>query len=247
MKGYVHSIDSFGTVDGPGIRMVVFMQGCPLRCIYCHNPDTWQINTGTEMTVNDIMAKFEKTKMFTTGGITVTGGEPLIQHDFLLQLFKQCKKQNIHTCIDTSGITFTDENKKKFDELMELTDLVLLDIKHIDNKKHEIMTGASNVNILNFAKYLSNINKPVWVRHVVIENITLKDEYLLRLGAFLAHLKNIKALDILPYHTMAVDKYKNLGIVYPLDGLESTSQDRTSYALSVIIKGIKQELQKEQI
>ncbi len=244
MKGYVHSIDSFGTVDGPGIRMVIFMQGCPLRCSYCHNPDTWQTNTGTVMTVPEIMAKYEKTKMLTKGGITLTGGEPLLQKEFATQLFKECKRKNIHTCIDTSGATFTEKSKKDFDELMQFTDLVLLDIKHIDTTQHEIMTGAKNENILNFAKYLSQIEKPVWIRHVVIENITLKEEYLLKLGAFLAQLKNIKALDILPYHTMAVDKYKKLNMVYPLEGVEATSSQRTSYALSIIVEGMKQEIKK---
>ncbi len=244
MKGYVHSIDSFGTVDGPGIRMVVFMQGCPLRCSYCHNPDTWQINTGTVMTVPEILAKFEKTKTFTKGGVTLTGGEPLLQIEFTTQLFKAFKKLNVHTCIDTSGVTFNKENTKKFDELMQYTDLVLLDIKHIDPLQHELMTGAKNDNILEFAKYLSRIEKPVWIRHVVIENITLKDEYLLKLGAFLAQLKTIKALDILPYHTMAVDKYKQLNMVYPLEGVEATSSQQAADALNIIVKGMKQELQK---
>ncbi len=242
MKGYVHSIDSFGTVDGPGIRMVIFMQGCPLRCNYCHNPDTWSVNTGNQMSVEDVLKEFEKTKKFTTGGITATGGEPLLQIDFLIELFKKCKEKNIHTCIDSSGITFTEQNKAKFDEIMQYTDLVLLDIKHIDSDEHKIMTGAPNENILNFARYLSHIKKDVWIRHVVIEGITLNEEYLLRLGEFLSELSNIKALDIIPYHTMAEEKYKELNMKYPLEGVEATSTERTSYALSVIVKGVKQGL-----
>ncbi len=242
MKGYIHSIDSFGTVDGPGIRMVIFMQGCPLSCGYCHNPDTWKTNIGTVYSVDDILNKYEKTKGFTTGGITVTGGEPLLQIKFLIELFKRFKEKGVNCCVDTSGITFNNENREFFDELMHYTDLVLLDIKHIDSEQHKILTGAGNENILSFAKYLSEIKKDVWIRHVVIESITLNDDYLLRLGSFLSELKNIKALDIIPYHTMAIDKYIKLNISYPLEGIEATSTERTSYALKVILKGIKQQL-----
>ncbi len=245
MKGYVHSIDSFGTVDGPGIRMVVFMQGCPMRCNYCHNPDTWPEKKGSVMTVSQVLQRFEKTKAFTEGGITVTGGEPLLQIDFVTELFKQCKKKNINTCLDTSGITFNTDTKELHRKLMEYTDLVLLDIKHIDSERHKIMTGAANENILAFAEFLSLINKDVWIRHVVIEGVTLREEYLLRLGAFLSKLKNIKALDIIPYHTMALEKYKQLGIPYVLEGINATSTERTSYALSVIVKGMKQQIIKD--
>ncbi len=244
MKGYIHSIDSFGTVDGPGIRMVVFMQGCPLRCSYCHNPDTWDTNVGKQFSTDDILLQYEKTKVFTTGGITVTGGEPLLQIDFLTELFLKCKEKDIHTCLDTSGVTFGEENQEKIDMLMKYTDLVLLDIKHVDNVKHKSLTGVGNKNILDFARYLSKINKDVWIRHVVIEKITLQEEYLLELGAFLSELRNIKALDIIPYHTMAIDKYKKLNMKYPLEGVSETSAERASYAMSVIIKGIKQELAK---
>ncbi len=245
MQGYIHSIDSFGTVDGPGIRMVVFMQGCPLRCSYCHNPDTWATGIGNQFSVDDILLQYEKTKGFTTGGITATGGEPLLQIDFLIELFARCKEKNIHTCLDSSGATFNEHNRPKFDSLMKYTDLVLLDIKHIDNEQHKILTGVENINILNFARYLSEINKDVWIRHVVIEGITLKVEYLLRLGAFLSELRNIKALDVIPYHTMAEEKYQKLNMAYALKGIAATSTERTSYALSIIVDGIKQELAKK--
>ncbi len=245
MKGYVHSIDSFGTIDGPGIRMVVFMQGCPLRCAYCHNPDTWQTNVGNQMSTDDVIKKYESIKEYATGGITVTGGEPLLQIEFITELFKKCKEKNIHTCLDTSGITYSENNKSVFDELMTVTNLILLDIKHIDNEEHKKLTGLGNENILKFAKYLSDVKTDVWIRHVVIEGITLNEAFLLQLGAFLASLKNIKALDIIPYHTMAIDKYKNLDLEYPLKGIPATSTQRTSYALSVIVKGMKQEIIKK--
>ncbi len=239
VEGYVHSIDSFGTVDGPGIRMIVFMQGCPLRCSYCHNPDTWNTNSGELMTPANILDKYEKIKDYTKGGITVTGGEPLLQIEFVVELFKLCKQNNIHTCIDTSGATFCDKKKEQFDELIKYTDLVLLDIKHIDSEQHRALTGVGNESILRFAEYLSEVRKDVWIRHVVIEGITLVEKYLLRLGRFLAGLKNIKALDIIPYHTMATQKYKQLNMLYPLEGIPATTTHRTSYALSVILKGIK--------
>ena len=162
MKGYIHSQESFGTVDGPGLRYVVFFQGCPMRCQYCHNPDTWEVRKGTEVTVDEIMENYNKNRSFyTKGGLTVTGGEPLLQIDFLLELFKEAKRQNIHTCLDTSGITYRPGNSaynEKLDELMKYTDLVMLDIKHIDPEKHKVLTAQENKGILAFAKYLEEKN-----------------------------------------------------------------------------------------
>ena len=211
--GNIHSLESCGTVDGPGIRFVVFLQGCPLRCKYCHNPDTWTTNLNKKISVKEILEKYEGVKEFVkNGGITVTGGEPLMQIDFVIELFKQAKERNIHTALDTSGILFNRNNTTKIDELLKYTDLVLLDIKHIDNEEHKKLTGLSNTNILDFAKYLSEINKPVWIRHVVVPQITYNEKWLSELGKFLATLKNIKALDVLPYHDMAIPKYENLNI-----------------------------------
>ncbi len=244
MEGYVHSIDSFGTVDGPGIRMILFLQGCPLRCGYCHNPDTWKINVGKRMTDLEILEKYDTIKEYTTGGITVTGGEPLIQMDFVTSLFNVFKKKDIHTCLDTLGATFGEGSKDKFDELMKVTDLVLLDIKHIDSNQHRLLTGMGNEKILSFAEYLSEIKKDVWIRHVAIEGITLVDEYLLNLGKFLSRLKNIKALDIIPYHTMAIEKYRSLKMQYPLEGIQATTTERTAHALNMILHGIKREKEK---
>ena len=243
MTGYIHSKESFGTVDGPGIRYVLFMQGCPLRCIYCHNPDTWQIGSGTPITVDEIIEEFNKNKPFyKKGGITVTGGEPLLQIDFLTELFKRARSENIHTCIDTSGIVYNPQNKdltEKLDELLNYTDLVMLDIKHIDTKKHKDITGAGNENILEFAKHLEKANIPLWVRHIIIEGYTDKPEDLIALGEFIGKLKNLKALDVLPYHTMGVGKYKELGLAYPLEGMEALPVSKAVESKKYILQGIK--------
>ena len=241
MTGRIHSLESFGTVDGPGIRYVVFTQGCPMRCIYCHNPDTWDINGGREVTVEEILSEFNANRDFyAKGGITVTGGEPLLQMDFLTELFKQAKSQGIHTCIDTSGITFNPQNTEKMDILMSYTDLVMLDIKHIDNEEHIKLTGKSNTNILQFAKYLEEHKIPLWVRHIIVEGITDKPEYLNRLGRFIGSLKNLSALDVLPYHTMGVNKYKELGIPYKLEGVPALPLSEAVKAKQYILQGIRE-------
>ena len=239
--GNVHSIESCETVDGPGIRFVVFMQGCPMRCLYCHNPDSWGIgvNFGIQMSPLDIILRYEGVKEFCKGGITVTGGEPLLQIDFVTELFRLAKEKKIHTALDTSGITFVKENIEKFDKLLEYTDLVLLDIKHIDDEEHKKLTGHSNKNILEFAKYLSDKRKPMWVRHVVVPEITFKQEYLFELGKFLRGLKNITALDVLPYHSMAISKYKNLGLEYPLEYTPQLTKEQALQARNWIVEGYK--------
>ena len=224
--GNIHSIETCGTVDGPGIRFVLFMQGCPMRCLYCHNPDSWiQKNAQKIMTVEEVLTQYESVKEFCKGGITVTGGEPLMQTDFLTDLFKNAKLKNIHTALDTSGVLFNPDNTNKIDELLSVTDLVLLDIKHIDSEEHKKLTGHGNDNILAFAKYLSDINNPVWIRHVVVPSINDNEEYLEKLGQFLAELKNIKALDVLPYHNMAIPKYEQLGIEYKLKDILPLTKD----------------------
>ena len=245
MDGYIHSLESFGTVDGPGIRLVVFLQGCPLRCLYCHNPDTWEKGKAEKKSVNDILREYDKNRNFyKRGGITVTGGEPLLQLDFVTELFRKAKEQDIHTCLDTSGITFNKENegiKEGFDELMKYTDLVMLDIKHIDPEKHKALTGSDNRNVLSFADYLSEKGIPLWVRHVVVKGYTDDKEDLKRLGRHLAHLKNLKALDVLPYHTMGKNKYKELGLSYPLEGLEALTMQEAVKAKSYIMEGFRDE------
>lgn len=240
IKGNIHSIETCGTVDGPGIRFVIFMQGCPLRCQYCHNPDTWQTNTNKLMTVDEIMQKYDGVKEFVqSGGITVTGGEPLLQIDFVTELFKVAKAHGIHTALDTSGIIFNPENTENINKLLKYTDLVLLDIKHIDDEEHKKLTGASNKNILAFAQYLSEKQIPVWIRHVVVKDITLNEKYLKELGKFLATLNNIKALDILPYHNMAIPKYESLGINYPLKDTPPTTKEEAINARNIILQEYK--------
>lgn len=244
MTGFIHSTESFGTVDGPGIRFVIFMQGCPLRCLYCHNPDTWNINGGTEITTDEIIKEYKKNASFyKNGGITVTGGEPLLQTDFLTELFQLAKTENIHTCIDTSGITYNPENVsyiEKLDKLLEYTDLVMLDIKQIDNEKHRTLTGKDNKNILLFAKHLEEKNVDLWVRHVVVPEYSDTPEDLRNLGRFIGTLKNLHALDVLPYHTLGVEKYKKLGISYPLEGVSPLSQNDAIKAKAFIMEGLRE-------
>ncbi len=242
-KGRIHSLESFGTVDGPGTRFVVFVQGCPMRCAYCHNPDTWSMTGGTMMEPAEIMEQFERNRPFyKDGGITVTGGEPLMQVDFLIDLFTLAKEKDVHTCIDSSGIAFKPGNTafiEKLDKLMALTDLVMLDIKHIDPEKHKELTSQPNDGILAFAEYLNEKQVPMWIRHVVVPGITDDDEYLYKLGYFIGKFKNLKALDVLPYHTMGEKKYESLGIPYKLHGVPAMNQKDVIEKKKVILDGIK--------
>lgn len=248
MSGRIHSLESFGTVDGPGVRYVVFVQGCPMRCAYCHNPDTWAMNGGTEMEASYIIEQYERNKGFyRDGGITVTGGEPLMQVDFLIELFTLAKRKGIHTCIDSSGIAFNRKNEafmEKMDKLVTLTDLVMLDIKHIDPEKHKELTSQPNENILDFAKYLNEKQVPMWIRHVVVPGITDDDEYLYKLGYFIGEFTNLKALDVLPYHTMGKPKYDNLGIEYKLKDVPPMDKTKVVEKKKVILQGIK-DIRKE--
>ena len=244
--GYIHSIETFGTVDGPGVRFVVFFQGCPMRCQYCHNPDTWKPETGKEMTADEIIEKFERNRAFyKTGGLTATGGEPMMQIDFLIELFSKAKEKNIHTCLDTSGIMFVadraTESFKKIEQLMKFTDLIMLDIKHIEDEPHKSLTGHSNEKILAFARYLDGIQKPVWIRHVVVPGITAKEDALTKFGTFLKTLSNVEKLEVLPYHTMGEVKYENLGIEYPLKGVPRLSKEEAQEAERIIRKAWGQE------
>ena len=248
MNGYIHSTESFGSVDGPGVRFVIFVAGCPMRCQFCHNPDTWNMQVGERRSADELLAQALRYKSYWKdgGGITVSGGEPLMQMDFMLELFRKAKEKGINTTIDTSGAPFTREEPffSKFNELMKYTDLLLVDIKHIDDEEHKKLTKHSNKNILEFAKYLSEIKKPMWVRHVVVPGITFKEEYLTRLGEFLAGLHNIAALDVLPYHDMAIPKYENLGIDYPLKGVPPLTHDQALEARNMIMKAYRETREK---
>jgi len=253
MQGRIHSLESFGTVDGPGVRFVVFVQGCPMRCAYCHNPDTWEMNAGTLMEPEEIIEQYERNiSFYKGGGITVTGGEPLMQVDFLLDLFTLAKKKNIHTCIDSSGIAYkknaNPEWLAKLDKLMTMTDLVMLDIKHIDPEKHKELTSQPNDGILAFAEYLEEKHVDMWIRHVIVPGITDDDKYLYQLGYFIGAFSNLKALDALPYHTMGKAKYEKLGMEYKLDGVEPMDKNKLLEKKKVILDGIRkrrEELNKQ--
>lgn len=222
----IHSIESFGTVDGPGIRFVVFMQGCSLQCKYCHNRDTWDINGGEVKTVDEIIEKIENYKNYiipSGGGVTVTGGEPLLQVRFLIELFKKLKEKNIHTCIDTSGMMSITDNIK---ELLKYTDLVLLDIKHIDDEKCKRLVGSSNKKELEFARYLSDNNIKMWIRQVLVPGYTDDEEDLKKLKEFLRTLKTVEKVQILKYHSMGKYKWEKMGLKYELDGVrDATIED----------------------
>ena len=242
-KGFIHSIETCGTVDGPGLRYVIFLQGCPMRCQYCHNPDTWEPGIGDQMTVDEVLKSFYNNRAFyKNGGVTVTGGEPMMQMDFLIELFTKLHADGVHTCLDTSGIMFQPNNKKfkeKAEQLFAVTDLVMLDIKHIDDEKHKSLTSHSNERILSFAKYLDDKGIEIWIRHVVVPGITLYQEYLQRLGEFMATLKNVKALDVLPYHTMGKAKYENLGMEYPLGNTREATKQEAKAAKNIILLAYK--------
>ena len=237
MNGNIHSLETFGTVDGPGIRFVIFTKGCPMRCLYCHNPDTWSAEGGTSMSTDELLEKYESCRNFAQGGITVTGGEPLVQIDFVTELFRKAHEKNIHTCLDTSGIVYK-ENDSRYDELMKYTDLVMLDIKHIDSERHIALTGQDNKQILAFAQYVSEKNVPLWIRHVVVPNVTDNEDYLYRLGRFVGSLPHVKALDILPYHTMGEVKYKEMGMDYQLEGIPAAEKNQAASARQVVLRGI---------
>ncbi len=222
----IHSMESFGTVDGPGIRFVLFLQGCHLKCKYCHNRDTWDIKGGEEKTLEEIIEKIKNYKNYITisgGGVTVTGGEPLLQVKFLIELFKELKKENIHTCIDTSGmVNITDDIK----ELLQYTDLVLLDIKHIDDEKCKNLVGVSNKKELEFARYLSDNNIKMWIRQVLVPGYTDDEKDLLKLRDFLGTLKTVEKVQILKYHNLGKHKWEKMGLRYELEGVrEATIED----------------------
>lgn len=242
-KGIIHSLESCGTVDGPGVRFVVFFKGCPMRCLYCHNPDTWEMAGGEEMTVQQLMDEFEKKRPFyKTGGITATGGEPMVQLDFLTELFAESHRRGIHTCLDTSGTTFLPDNPeyvKKVDKLLEVTDLVMLDIKHIDPEEHLKLCKRPNDNILKFAKYIDSKNVEIWIRHVCVPHITINKDYLFKLGQFIGTLRNLKSIDVLPYHDMGKVKYEQLGMEYPIPDIEPATKEMAISCRKIILDGVR--------
>lgn len=245
MIGHIHSTESFGAADGPGVRFIVFMQGCHMRCRYCHNPDTWKMDGGDEVTADEILKRALRFKPYwgKDGGITISGGEPLLQIDFVIELFKKAKELGINTCIDTAGNPFTKEEPffSKFEELMKYTDLLLLDLKEINPARHKDLTGFDNSNIIEMAKYLSEINKPVWIRHVLVPEHSDFDEDLDALGDFVDTLSNVDRVEILPYHTLGKFKWENLGIPYTLESISPPSAERIENAKQRIHAGIRKQ------
>ena len=234
LLGRIHSTESLGTVDGPGIRFIVFMQGCPLRCKYCHNRDTWDVNAGTEITTDELIKKIERSLTYikaSQGGVTVSGGEPLLQAKFVTELFKKLHEKGIHTCLDTAGSLPINDDIR---ELLENTDLVLLDIKHIDNEKCINLIGAPNTNNLNFAKYLSENNIPMWVRQVLVPGYTNDENDLLKLKEFLSQMNNIERIEILPYHNLGKYKWENLGQEYPLENVVPPTPEEIDKAKQIL-------------
>lgn len=233
MEGRIHSFESLGAVDGPGVRFVVFMQGCSLKCKYCQNRDTWNLKGGTTYSSDEIVEKILRYKNYImpNGGVTISGGEPLLQTKSLIELFTKLKKYNIHTCIDTSGsVVLTDEIK----ELIDLTDLFLLDIKCINDEKAINLTGVSNKKELEFARYLSNINKPMWIRQVLVPGYTDDEQDLIKLREFISTLKSVEKVEILPYHDLGKFKWEQLGEVYPLENVRTADNDDVKRAKEIL-------------
>lgn len=219
LTGRIHSFETLGAVDGPGIRFVLFMQGCPLRCKYCHNRDTWDLKGGTEYTVDEIFNKIIRYKNYfitSNGGVTVSGGEPLLQPDFLIELFTRLKQAGIRTALDTSGMFDITEKIKK---LIDLTDLFLVDIKCINDEICKDLVGRSNKKELEFIKYLDSIGKEIWIRQVIVPTITDKEEDLYKLRDFINSIDSISRVDLLPYHDLGKYKWIELNEVYPLENI----------------------------
>jgi len=257
--GRINKVESFGSVDGPGIRFVVFTQGCPMRCKFCHNPETWKFarpsgegagctpeksatgegdTPGYDISADELLARALRYKTYwgRDGGITVSGGEPLAQLDFMLEFFEKAKAAGVHTCIDTSGVTFTRHGStfEKIQKLMDLTDLLLVDIKHIDEPAHRDLTAHGNENIIDFFRYLDEIHKPIWIRHVLVPGISDDDAALLRTRDFIRTLSNVERIDVLPYHAFALAKYEELGIDYALKNVQSPSKERVENANRIL-------------
>ena len=241
MDGYIHSTESFGTVDGPGVRFVIFLQGCPMRCKYCHNPDTWQLNAGQRRSAQSLIRDFQRNAAFyTKGGITVTGGEPLLQADFVREIFELCHKEGINTCLDTSAATYSEARREDYETLLGCTDLVLLDFKHSDREEHKKLTGMYNDATLTFAQLLSDKKIPMVVRHVLVPEITDTPEQLKNLGKLMKQFKNVVGLEVLPFHQMGTAKYKNLGIPYPLEGVQALTKEDGIRAKKMILEAYKE-------
>ena len=242
MLGRINKLETFGSVDGPGVRFVVFTQGCPMRCQFCHNPETWDFKGDKagayDISAQDLLKKALRYKSYwgKDGGITVSGGEPLSQMDFLIEFFEAAKAEGVHTCLDTSGVNFVRNEPYfgKFKRLMDATDLLLVDIKNIDPAEHKKLTGHDNKNILDMFRYLDEINKPIWIRHVLVPGGSDNDELLIKTREFIDTLHNVQKVEVLPYHALALAKYQDLGIDYVLKDVKSPSPERIANAKKIL-------------
>lgn len=236
-KGYIHSLETFGLVDGPGVRFVVFLQGCAMRCKFCHNPETWK-SGGEEWTAESLYEKVYRYRKYwkNNGGITVSGGEPLLQMDFVTEFFQLAKKDGVHTTLDTAGQPFSDDKvfMEKFKRLMSVTDLVMLDLKEMDSKKHKSLTGVDNANILKMAQWLSDNGNSMWIRHVLVPNLTDDVKGLEEMYSFISSLKTVERVEILPYHTLGLFKWENLGIKYPLENVPTPTKEQVEIAEKIL-------------
>ena len=240
-QGHIHSFETFGSVDGPGVRFVVFVQGCRMRCRYCHNPDTWKIGEGELWNAEDIMNKAIRYKPYwgNEGGVTVSGGEPLLQLEFVTELFELLKKNGINTCLDTAGGPFNDDPAwlAAFDRLMRSTDLVMLDIKHIDSEKHKELTGIPNENILACARHMDELGTKMWIRHVLVPGYTDSDEQLNGIHEFVSQLKNVTRVEVLPYHMFGKYKWEKLGLKYTLEDVDVPTDESVKHAKEILHAG----------
>ncbi|MDY6275645.1 MAG: pyruvate formate-lyase-activating protein [Succinivibrionaceae bacterium] len=240
-QGHIHSFETFGSVDGPGVRFVVFVQGCRMRCRYCHNPDTWKIGEGELWNAEDIMNKALRYKPYwgNEGGVTVSGGEPLLQLEFVTELFELLKKNGINTCLDTAGGPFNDDPEwlAAFDRLMKSTDLVMLDIKHIDSAKHKELTGIPNENILACARHMDELGTKMWIRHVLVPGYTDSDEQLNGIHEFVSQLKNVTRVEVLPYHMFGKYKWEKLGLKYTLEDVDVPTDESVKHAKEILHAG----------
>lgn len=238
IKGRIHSVESFGSVDGPGVRYIIFLKGCHMRCKYCHNPETWALDGGELQTPQEAFDKAYRYRNYwkNEGGITVSGGEALLQIDFVTELFKIAKSKGVNTTLDTSGNPFTREEPffSKFNELMKYTDLFMLDIKQIQDAKHKELTGWTNQNILDLAKYLSDNGKDMWIRHVLVPGVTDAEEDLTALRDFVRELKTVKRFEVLPYHTLGVFKWEELGVPYSLSDVMPPTKEEIKRANDIL-------------
>lgn len=233
--GIIHKVESFGLVDGPGVRFIVFVKGCAMRCRYCHNPDTWQMDGGEKRTAQDVFDQAYRYRNYwgDKGGITVSGGEPLVQMDFVTELFELAHKKGVNTCLDTAGQPFAPDNEAwmlRFERLMAVTDLVMLDLKDVNPEKHRALTGQPNDNILAMARWLSDHGKAMWIRHVLVPGLTDDEEDLRHTADFIRSLKTVKRVENLPYHSLGEVKYENLGIPYTLHGVPAPTAEEKARA-----------------